>query len=514
MRSVRLLLLSSTLLTLFAVVHSIKKAQQDESLLFDRSVPDYETVLTPSDFEMGQQMSDVLQFDGQDIWDSDAMYSKDRFEGDIANEDLNATTVHLFVNGGSGRGRHLNALRNMHQLWKNGRIPYTISSQYSSYSRSMIASAMEEYHGQTCIKWVPKESSDSDYIHIYPDRGCYSMVGRTGGQQRLSLGSGCIQKGIIIHEMMHAVGFFHEQSRTDRDSYITILWNNIMQGMHNQFEKYGQGTIQDLGTEYDYQSIMHYGPKAFSRNGQPTIIPKRNSQIGQRGGFSKVDAYKINKLYSCSGPTPATTMKPTTISTTTSEKPYPSPPTIPTILPTAPGPECKDTRPDCPQLAEEWCKKNPGWMKKYCPVSCGMCEKPKPTVVPVIPVVPEECGDLRVDCATLVQGRYCIKYEDFMKSYCAKSCGFCGTPVPEIPEISTKSPITTVTQTPTVPFITRTVPMITSTAAPSPNTGAPPTPHPCHDMKHFCGHWKGAGFCEGIFRSYMTKNCPKSCGFC
>ncbi|EPB76305.1 astacin [Ancylostoma ceylanicum] len=178
---------------------------------------------------------------------------------------LNASTVEMFLNGGAGpnNGNWYNAIRNRHQLWPNGRIPYTISSQYSSYSRSLIAASMQEYSTHTCIQWVPKTNNDINYVYIFPDRGCYSMVGKIGGKQSLSLGSGCIQKGIIIHELMHAVGFFHEQSRTDRDDYITILWNNIQPGMQGQFEKYGQGTIQSLGTTYDYSSIMHYGGKVL-----------------------------------------------------------------------------------------------------------------------------------------------------------------------------------------------------------------------------------------------------------
>ncbi|ULT79456.1 hypothetical protein L5515_016112 [Caenorhabditis briggsae] len=453
---------------------------------FDRSHSEYETVLTREDFELGVRITAAMAHDNGDIWDSDAMYSKDRFEGDIANDNLNASTVELFVNGGSGKtedGKWYNAIKNRLQLWPEGRIPYTISSQYSSYSRSLIAASMQEYASHTCIRWVPKEAVDVNYVHIYPDRGCYSMVGKMGGKQSLSLGSGCIQKGIILHELMHAVGFFHEQSRTDRDDHITIMWNNIQSGMQGQFEKYGHGTIQSLGTSYDYGSIMHYGTKAFSRNGQPTMIPKKNgAQIGQRNGFSKVDKFKINTLYGCpvDGEKP-TTAAPTSAPIVVTVKPVVissvKPPIVQTISPAVPlkPNECRNLRGDCDHLAKQgWCIRNPGWMRANCPIPCGMCipikttppqpitvqptttPKPqKPITQPIIqplppvpvlpPTTPEDCEDLRVDCLVLVSQRYCKISQNFMKSYCAKSCGFCYKPPPT--EIPDNGPLPTVVTT-------------------------------------------------------------------
>ena len=59
---------------------------------------------------------------------------------------------------------------------------------------------------------------------------CYSYVGRNGGAQDLSIGDGCAYKGTIIHESMHAMGFFHEQTRLDRDKYVKINWDNILKG--------------------------------------------------------------------------------------------------------------------------------------------------------------------------------------------------------------------------------------------------------------------------------------------
>uniref|UniRef100_A0A8R1DHG5 Metalloendopeptidase n=1 Tax=Caenorhabditis japonica TaxID=281687 RepID=A0A8R1DHG5_CAEJA len=469
---------------------------------FDLSQSEYETVLTPEDFSLGARISAAMAHDNGDVWDSDGMYNKELFEGDIANDNLNSSTVELFLNGGSGKneeGKWYNAIKNRLQLWPSGRIPYTISSQYSSYSRSLIAASMQDYSAHTCIQWVPKEAADVNYVHIYPDRGCYSMVGKMGGKQSLSLGSGCIQKGIIIHEMMHAVGFFHEQSRTDRDDHITIMWNNIQSGMQGQFEKYGHGTIQSLGTSYDYGSIMHYGTKAFSRNGQPTMIPKKTgAQIGQRNGFSKVDKFKINTLYGC----PVEGEKPTTTSgsiiQTITNKPIAvvstaRPPIVQTSSPLKPE-NCKNTRGDCDDLAKQgWCIRNPGWMRANCPVSCGMCIPTKPTVKPQViaittapprpattttksqtsnpnpnpnpqplppapplpPTSPDMCEDLRVDCLVLVSQRYCKISQNFMKSYCAKSCGFCYKPPPtEIPNnvvgpsVVTTKPIVTLAPLP------------------------------------------------------------------
>ena len=66
-----------------------------------------------------------------------------------------------------------------------------------------------------------------------------------------SLGPVCVYKGVIIHELMHAVGFWHEQSRPDRDDHVTILWHNIIRGMEYNFNKYSWDMIQTLGVPYD-----------------------------------------------------------------------------------------------------------------------------------------------------------------------------------------------------------------------------------------------------------------------
>ncbi|VDL69291.1 unnamed protein product [Nippostrongylus brasiliensis] len=276
-------------------------AKKENDTYYDKSLPDEETHLTYSDF---YHISLYQNDDGGYVNDS-AMYNANRFEGDIANVELNSLSRRTIP--GQSRlaavlGVQRNAVRQTYLKWVDGRIPYTVSSQYSSYSRAKIAEAIEEYRKKTCIDFSPKSAADQDYIHIVPDDGC--------GKQPVSLGDGCIQKGIIIHELMHAVGFFHEQSRADRDEHVIINWSNVESGLQDQFDKYSLNMIDHLETEYDYGSVMHYAPTAFSKNGKATIEPrKKGVEIGQRIDFSDTDLYKINKLYDC--PQVETTVRPT-----------------------------------------------------------------------------------------------------------------------------------------------------------------------------------------------------------
>ncbi|CAG0906900.1 unnamed protein product, partial [Darwinula stevensoni] len=87
---------------------------------------------------------------------------------------------------------------------------------------------MQSFQDNTCIRFTPR-SGQSDYIHIAKwGQGCSSYVGRAGGEQSLSLDNGCTDERTMLHELMHALGFFHEHTRSDRDDYLTINFGNIM----------------------------------------------------------------------------------------------------------------------------------------------------------------------------------------------------------------------------------------------------------------------------------------------
>uniref|UniRef100_A0A914XQD7 Metalloendopeptidase n=1 Tax=Plectus sambesii TaxID=2011161 RepID=A0A914XQD7_9BILA len=134
--------------------------------------------------------------------------------------------------------------------------------------------------------------------------GCYSAIGRTGNAQVLSLGNGCVTKDIVQHEMIHAIGLFHEQSRADRDQYVEVLRQNILQGEEHNFEKYGLNFIDHLGQPYDYYSIMHYAGTLFAKRGTETLRPVASARakgikLERRRVMSAIDIKKLNIIGGC-----------------------------------------------------------------------------------------------------------------------------------------------------------------------------------------------------------------------
>nr|BAG74352.1 hatching enzyme [Engraulis japonicus] len=189
-------------------------------------------------------------------------------------------------------------------LWRKSadgtvKVPYTIKSYFSTSEKNKMKRAMEVFHKKTCIRFVP-QSTETAYVAIESRDGCFSYLGRTGRRQVLSLNQrGCVWHGIIQHELLHALGFQHEQSRSDRDKYVKINWQYIRPETRSNFAK---RNTNNLDISYDYGSVMHYGRYAFTtKRGVETItpIPDSSVQIGQRRGMSKSDIQRINKLYQC-----------------------------------------------------------------------------------------------------------------------------------------------------------------------------------------------------------------------
>nr|QNH72397.1 toxin candidate TRINITY_DN13064_c0_g1_i3 [Ceriantheomorphe brasiliensis] len=184
--------------------------------------------------------------------------------------------------------------------WPGGVVPYTFhrSFFFDEQGKNVIRGAMKEWSDNTCVKFK-KRSDERGYIQFQKPRklGCASYVGYRRRRQVIKLSAGCLYHGIVAHEIGHALGFFHEQSRPDRDNYVKIIWKNIARKYRHNFQKYGN--INSLGEKYDYGSIMHYGKKAFSRNGMDTIKTLNGAAIGQRARLSRGDIKQMNKMYNC-----------------------------------------------------------------------------------------------------------------------------------------------------------------------------------------------------------------------
>lgn len=336
------------------------------------------------------------------------------FEGDMI---LSPEQVKEVESGNFGYG----SMKRKDRLWlnENGEaiVPYLISDKLlpEAWAVHEIKAAINEYHKYTCIKFIPRTNEDK-YIKFYKGTSCTSPVGRQGSNY-IQLGPACWWRTTIMHEIGHSLGLYHEQSRPDRDDYITVLYGGISRAsLKRQFTKETKETVDSLDTPYDYLSIMHYGWSAFG-NGAMTIKtkdPKYQYAIGQDENFSKIDVIQINKMYQCKGT-------------------YPTPPPY------------KFAPPGCINLVNH-CSRNKykghceqksyrRYVEKNCRKTCGFCggDEVVPTNQPLTGVKTNppktnspSCVDNVVNCSSLGKEK-CndASWSNFMSRKCQKYCNLC-----------------------------------------------------------------------------------------
>ena len=195
--------------------------------------------------------------------------------------------------------------------WPGGVIPYTITDASSSTVTAAIKIIEDQTPGVTLRPFV---AGDANWVTFRDATGCSSAIGMSGGQQFIDLQVGGCTSGNAAHEILHALGMYHEHTRCDRDGFVTIDYTQVDPTKLGNFYKAGASTqggacsgATDIGA-YDYGSIMHYPANAFAIGTLPTITalqPLNGAVMGQRSAVGPTDQETIDNLYGANNAAPS-----------------------------------------------------------------------------------------------------------------------------------------------------------------------------------------------------------------
>merc|ERR1712227_998219 len=203
-------------------------------------------------------------------------------------------------------------------------VPFKLDSGFSYDEKEWIRKALKEIEAVSCIRFYEISYSNpyDHYIDVKPSDGCSSYVGKVTSCKecyknqplKLYFKSGNPEQscaygiGTVIHEFLHALGFSHEHSRHDRDSYVDLTPTKYTNDCDDtNYKKLSSSKVVHYDVSYDYCSVLHYG----SNQGYCKITPKSwktvsctikghpVTEIGQRIGLSEKDIEEINKRYQC-----------------------------------------------------------------------------------------------------------------------------------------------------------------------------------------------------------------------
>ncbi len=212
-------------------------------------------------------------------------------------------------------------------------VYYIIDPASDPNANSKINAAVGIFNADfpNLLQWVPWTASDGpNYVDINLSASnlsgeCEANEGYEAIPAQPMTGSTACSVGVILHEMGHVIGLWHEFDRSDRATYVTVNYANVIKGSWGNFEILTDNE-QILGP-YDYASVMHYIPYAFTRNGGvvlesiPAGIPMAGyegvpSQPGATGtplpgfDYSAGDKESVRRLYGAAPTTVTVTSNP------------------------------------------------------------------------------------------------------------------------------------------------------------------------------------------------------------
>ncbi len=194
-------------------------------------------------------------------------------------------------------------------FWTSGIVPYEFDANVTQANRNAMLVALADWEAVANVDFRPRVG-DTNYVHIRDstydtEPGNNSQVGMIGGMQTINIVSWGSEY-IMAHELGHALGLWHEQSRPDRDSFVQIEWDCIQSGYAHNFNRHDEAGQYG---PYDFDSVMHYGQSDFFTPTTPycgsigrtiTVLPPNQAWqnlIGQRTHFSDLDQLTMSFLY-------------------------------------------------------------------------------------------------------------------------------------------------------------------------------------------------------------------------